>query len=382
VTSTSLRLISDVKFLCLTLGIQASVGISKITKRGNTAWLCCISTVDIKRSPLFNNLACPWKRDAYLNTEVCLDNTSQVFDKIPLPPDVAKLVQDDMVKPKIRAHERKLTTPDVLHRKHQQNMAGLWYDATYAGLVGRDVAARVLEHIEFEHVQQERLRLEVIADLQSGSVEFTKGRSDAVRAAIRACAPNQAPAELYSAGQAMASRLAQPLKIGKIGPKCARGILQFLVNHTAYRGVLANEHVQAWYKFHKENASVSWARVTAVHKTDIKEDGYDLTVPGFETFMAADGIILSNTMNVSLPVLPESIQEAKDKLLPDKMLFSIKDPEKITPSVKHEGVLGIWTASKRPATKVTRFASGQEALAAMQRGDVKLHDEIEIPDEP
>ena len=380
VTSTSLRLISDIKFLCLTLGIQTTVGFSKTTTRGNTSWVCSISAVDIKRTPLFNNLASPWKRDAYLNTSVQMDNTSQVFDKIPLPSDIAAVVQADLICPKIKTHERKLDTPDVLHRKHQQNMSELWRSASEIGLVGRDTAARVLEHLAFEQVQQERVRLQAIEDLQNGLDVCDKTRTDLWRAAIRACAPNQAPVELYREGCAVAARLNQPLKRGKIGTKCAQGVLSFLLRRTAYLGALADERVQHWFKTYNENRTVSWARVTAVQKTGIKEDGYDLTVPGFETFMAADGIILSNTINISMPVLPESVQEVKDKLMASKMLFSIKDPDAVVPLPKHEQILGIWTAAKRPSTKVHAFASGQEALASIRRGDVKLEDEIEIPD--
>lgn len=129
-----------------------------------------------------------------------------------------------------------------------------------------------------------------------------------------------------------------------------------------------------------ENADVTWERVTSIQKTGIKEDGYDLTVPGYETFMSADGVILSNTINVHFPVLPATIEEVRTKLMPSKMLFSIRDQDKVVPLPKHEAVLGLYAAQRRPAQRVHRFNTEQEALAAINRKEVSLSDEIEIPD--
>lgn len=126
------------------------------------------------------------------------------------------------------------------------------------------------------------------------------------------------------------------------------------------------------------NTEITWEKVTNVQKTGIKEDGYDLTVPGFETFMSADGIILSNTMNIHVPSMPESVKEAYEKLLPSKMLFSIKNPEKVMPELKHEILLGLYVADKKPAQTKHIFRSEDEALRAIKAGAVRLSDEVEI----
>ena len=125
---------------------------------------------------------------------------------------------------------------------------------------------------------------------------------------------------------------------------------------------------------------VTWERVTGIQKTGIREDGYDLTVPGYETFMSADGIILSNTINVHSPMQDETIQEVKDRLMPSKMLFSIRDQDQVMPQPKHEMILGLNSASTRPAKQVHQFASRELALAAMDRGGVSWSDEIDLPD--
>lgn len=124
----------------------------------------------------------------------------------------------------------------------------------------------------------------------------------------------------------------------------------------------------AWHKF---NYMGSYAKV---------HDGDHIAVNPY--IMAGHGAdVDGDTMTVHVPVLPDSVQEVKDKLMADKMLFSIKDPEHVVPQIKHEQTLGIWTASKRPPQKVHQFQTSQEALAAMGRGDVKLEDEIDIPDD-
>lgn len=124
----------------------------------------------------------------------------------------------------------------------------------------------------------------------------------------------------------------------------------------------------AWHKF---NAVGQYARI---------HDGPHIAINPYIT--AGQGADFDgDQINVSMPVLPESIKEAKDKLMASKMLFSIKNQDNIVPAPKHEMVIGIWTANKRPSENTHTFTSGQEALKAMQTGAVKLNDTIEIPDE-
>lgn len=133
-----------------------------------------------------------------------------------------------------------------------------------------------------------------------------------------------------------------------------------------------------WLKI-VDNEAVTWERVVGVQRTKIRETGYDLTVPGYETFMAADGIILSNTVQVHTPVTMAAVKEAKEKLLPQRMLMSNKDPSSVVPALKHEQVLSLYTAQSRPARNKIRFNSRQEAIQAIRRNEVSLQDEIEYP---
>lgn len=68
--------------------------------------------------------------------------------------------------------------------------------------------------------------------------------------------------------------------------------------------------------------STTWDQVVSYRTTGIKETGFDLTVPGFETFMSVDGLVLSNTYSINVPLSDEAVKEAREKLLPSKNLFS------------------------------------------------------------
>lgn len=88
-----------------------------------------------------------------------------------------------------------------------------------------------------------------------------------------------------------------------------------------------------------------------------------------------------DTVNLHVPSQPDAVREAHEVLMPSKMLFSIRDQNKVMPVAKHEQVLSLFTAGQRPAKQVHRFGSQAEALKALQKGDISLADEIEFPDE-
>jgi DNA-directed RNA polymerase subunit beta' len=85
-----------------------------------------------------------------------------------------------------------------------------------------------------------------------------------------------------------------------------------------------------------------------------------------------------DNMNLHVPAMPESVKEANDKLLPSKMLFSIRDYEQVMPKPSQEMILGLYTANRRPSKRSFRFGSQAEALAAIKKGDVDLSDDVQI----
>ena len=89
-----------------------------------------------------------------------------------------------------------------------------------------------------------------------------------------------------------------------------------------------------------------------------------------------------DTMNIHVPSQPSAVEEAYKKLMPSKMLFSIRDQDKVVPVPKQELVLGLYTANKRQAKNSHTFATEEEAIKAIRTGQVELSDEIEISTPP
>lgn len=85
-----------------------------------------------------------------------------------------------------------------------------------------------------------------------------------------------------------------------------------------------------------------------------------------------------DAMNLHVPATKESVDEARKKLMPSKMLFDIRDFDKVVPVPKHEMILGLSNAQSRPAGKKHKFNSEREALAAVQAGEIDLNDEVEF----
>lgn len=109
---------------------------------------------------------------------------------------------------------------------------------------------------------------------------------------------------------------------------------------------------------------VYFERVKNVRVTDVFEDGYDLTVPGYETFMSGDGIVLSNTMGIHVPVSAEANAEA-GKMLPSKHLYK-PGSKKLQPKIEHEYVLGLFKISRVGKPGAKRYTSTGAVLSDLQ----------------
>ncbi len=128
------------------------------------------------------------------------------------------------------------------------------------------------------------------------------------------------------------------------------------------------------------NENVSWDEVVSYEETGVLEEGYDLTVPGSQTFTSVDGIVLSNTMKYHVPVTDEAVQEAIDKLMPSKNLLSIHEfKAHYTP--KNEFLLGLYLASKKQSDRQpTVFASPDDVVRAYKRGEIDVDDPVILYD--
>lgn len=85
-----------------------------------------------------------------------------------------------------------------------------------------------------------------------------------------------------------------------------------------------------------------------------------------------------DAMNLHVPSQPDAVDEAWKKLMPSKMLFSIRNQDQVVPLPKQELILGLYTANKRDAKNKHTFNNEEEALKAIRAGAVSLSDEVEI----
>jgi len=133
----------------------------------------------------------------------------------------------------------------------------------------------------------------------------------------------------------------------------------------------------AWVHF-TENLSVTWSPVKTIENTDQIETGYDLTVPGFETFMSAEGTTLSNTLVAHVPVSPEAVKEAKELMTPTSNLFATRD-HKLHYKPTQEFIWGAHFATKAPKEGLPRtFATQEEAISAYKRGELSVDSPVRI----
>jgi DNA-directed RNA polymerase subunit beta len=95
------------------------------------------------------------------------------------------------------------------------------------------------------------------------------------------------------------------------------------------------------------NDTVTWDPVESYKCTGIKEDGYDLTVLGYETFMNVDGIVLSNTMTLHVPISDKAVAEARE-MMPSKHLYK-PGTGALMLIPTNEAMLGIYYLSSTPA---------------------------------
>lgn len=136
--------------------------------------------------------------------------------------------------------------------------------------------------------------------------------------------------------------------------------------------------LQRWIRI-VDNTDIRWDRVISFERTGIVEDGYDLTVPGYETFMNVEGVILSNTLQVHAPVTHDATSDAK-KMTLSNMLLADNTRNKILAFPQHEAIIGFTHGSKlAPSNKPVRhFKSMEEAIAAYKRGELAANDPIEV----
>jgi len=378
-SSTSLRLVRDVKFLASTLGINSTITWSKTTTAGNDSWILAFSSVDCKRHNIFVNLECPWKKEAFLTTPVRDDSpVLGKYDTVFIPHSLAKEFSRQLGSPQITSDLKKIGGAALEETLDKKAVYRNIWGGIARGAVSRNSAYRAIDQIR-ETYRRDGAIIEIALEVankcrDSGKLDMKSAQQ--IRAGIVRVAPAGTPN--YKLVKNVYSGLDRPIKTGKLPESTADRIIKFLAETERPQCYVDTPEFLEWSERFLENKSINWSPVDSVEKTGVLEDGYDLTVPGYETFMAADGVILSNTMNVHVPVSDDAVKEIKDRLMPSQNLLSIKGRDAhYTPS--QEFVLGLYNTTavdhKKPKTK---FKSAEDVIAAYRRGDLNIDSQVDI----
>jgi len=135
--------------------------------------------------------------------------------------------------------------------------------------------------------------------------------------------------------------------------------------------------MQRWLQI-VDNHAVRWDRVVSYEKTGIVEDGYDLTVPGYETFMNVEGVILSNTLQIHAPITAGGIEDTK-KMLLSNLLLADQRKNTLMAFPQHEAIIGFTLAAKAQGKgPVKHFATEEDVIAAYRRGEIPMDALVEI----
>lgn len=384
-TSTSLRLAREFNLLLTSLDIRSKVGFSKVTTAGNASWIVSVSAVDAKKSNLFARLENEVKRNNFISTPVLdIPGSISKFSQIIFPTHIAELFKNEMTCPKVRKEDRENKTPEILRKMEKQTQYVALCDCAEENLISEYRIGALLNEVIATRSEDTKLINNVIALLETDTNfvdEFTVEKCDMVRRAIRAISDPKPEDSNYKDVQKVLNILPRPLKEGELSPRLAARVISYLKETPRKQPLWENPTFLHWYTNFATTNEFTWVSIESVEYTDKEEDGYDLTVPGYETFMALDGTILSNTVTIHLPTTKESQEEAKDILMPSKMVLSTKKENTIVPTIKHEQILGLYTAKNKPSQNIHTFNNRAEALAAVKSGQVRLSDEIKILNE-
>jgi DNA-directed RNA polymerase subunit beta len=192
--------------------------------------------------------------------------------------------------------------------------------------------------------------------------------AEAVRKSFRNV--NKATAGIYGTA-------AEAVKTGVISRQSAKRLPEAMTSDLA----LMHRDWDRWWAV-VQNDDVTWERVVGYQDTGIKVDGYDLTVPGSETFTSASGVVLSNTMNWHVPFSDEAVRDAVEKMLPSKNLLAANNfRAHQTPINEFKG--GLFLATRPPGAKAKArpervFRSAADVIAAFWRGELAHDDPVVI----
>lgn len=376
--STSLRLLRDARALCRWLGIDSAITFSKKTSRGNDFWSLGLSTPDCKKTGIFSRLCHDRKRQIFTETEVSIAATSIKNDWVPFPEYIYDLIKKYFVLPNITDALRKSDTEEARRKKEWHSLYQSLFQYKGKGYLTRDTVNRLVGKFEEKaagHREAIKGIRSFVSDMKTGDV-IDRERGLAVCDAINNLSRFLEKAYVSKALAILRRRLLkQPTYIDSLRDAMLHVMLP---EDYSFPNILEDVKVVQWIDLCRK--PFMWHRVERVEKTGREIEGYDLTVPGYDTFASDSGVVLSNTMTFYVPVSNRAVKESVEKMLPSKNLLAARNyTAHYLP--QEEIVLGTYLASRPGKGPAKMFNTKQEAILAYKRGLIDLNDNIQILEE-
>lgn len=367
-SSTSLRLIREVRLLCLSLGIKATVSFSRHTSGDNDSWILTLSSIDAKRNGCLSKLAHQKKRHTFITTAVSDSPEHVKFDSVPFTEHIKSLIRPYLYAPK---------KPSTPYETESLNLYGSFVGSsvTLSKFNATRVCTWLLDTLSIKNDIKER----AMAYLRTEDETCDESTLIVIRKALLNTVHSILIPDMYKDAQKLYDRTKRSRNTKRMSKATKTVILEWLETHEPIEQMLLdNPDFATWKRLFVDQSHISWVPIESVEKTGKVETGYDLTVPGYETFMNSEGVILSNTINVHVPASDDAVKEAYEKLMPSKHAFSDRDSSKVVPLPKQEQILGLYTAATAPATKPVVFDTEEDAIRAIRQGKISLSTDVEI----
>ena len=129
---------------------------------------------------------------------------------------------------------------------------------------------------------------------------------------------------------------------------------------------------------HAANKEVLWEKYKTIASVEPRQV-FDIAVDGTKVFVIGNGLVVYDTVNFQVPISNDAAEEAKRLMLPSQNLLGITDRSpNFTP--QEDYIQGLFSATLSPKKKGRThvFATMADLKQAYARGEVSLHDDVEI----
>lgn len=377
--STSLNMLLDAKAMLFSMGLSCNIGFSKVTAAGNNAWVLTVHTPTLKeRQANLSKMACARKYKVLQDAVVAVESASEKTTSKVCVPESVKLLLKSGIGQKQKEY-------DTLNRK----LVG-GYFSKGNGLVTRATALQAISIIESDvpyvadEVSDVIEKVRSILTTAANSGVYSNDSNEAVKSLLATYYSRSALRNIPGGQKAISDlkvTLNRYCRNGKLASGAIDNTISVLETYSPANALVAHNQLYKRWRDIVVNGSFNWAKVVKVDKTDEPYTGYDLTVPGYETFMSPDGVIMSNTINVHVPSTDEAVKETYETMLPSRHPYADRSGESIISKLKQEQLLGMYATSMKPTNGTYKFKTRDEALNAVKKGDIPLDAELDIEED-